>query len=70
MPPRHLVAVWNPSYAVDAMEEHLRILIDWFERFCKKEVDWDDVYVWWARLRSANRLEPADRGNRDGQPAS
>ncbi len=58
MEPRHLVAVWNPTYAIDAMDEHLRILLEWFERFRKKEADWDEVYVWWARLRSANRLEP------------
>ena len=57
MNPLHLVAVWNPSYAADAMDEHLRILIDWFERHLKGDADWDDVYVWWARLRSGNRLQ-------------
>jgi len=25
MTPRHLLAVWNPSYAADAMDEHIRI---------------------------------------------
>ena len=30
--PRHLVTVWNPSYAQDAMDEHLAVLIDWAGR--------------------------------------
>jgi hypothetical protein len=58
MTPRHLVAVWNPSYAADAMDEHLRILIDWFEQWRSGKAEWDDVYVWWAALRSSNRLQP------------
>ena len=28
----HLVTVWNPSYAQDAREEHLGVLIDWAGR--------------------------------------
>src|SRR5688572_20430639 len=58
--PRHLVAVWNPSYAADAMDEHLRILVDWNERYLRHEpgVSADDVFVWWARLRSGNRMQP------------
>lgn len=58
MQPRHLVALWNPTYAADAMDEHLRILIDWHERFLRGEAAADDVFVWWARLRSSNRLQP------------
>ena len=30
--PHHLVTVWNPSYAQDAMDEHLAVLIDWAGR--------------------------------------
>lgn len=56
--PRHLVAVWNPSYAADAMDEHLRILVDWNERFRRGEAKAEDVFVWWARLRSGNRMQP------------
>ena len=26
-PARHLVTVWNPSYADDAMDAHLRVLL-------------------------------------------
>lgn len=56
--PRHLVAVWNPSYAADAMDEHLRILLEWFEKMLHGEVDADEVFVWWAALRSSNRVQP------------
>ena len=56
-PPQHLVAVWNPSYANDPMDEHLRILAEWNERFHRGEADADDVYVWWPRLRSPNRKQ-------------
>src|SRR5918996_2718564 len=58
MQPRHLVALWNPSYAADAMQEHLRILLDRAERADRNEIHRDDVFVWWARLRSGNRLQP------------
>lgn len=27
-PAQHLVTVWNPHYAADAMEAHLRVLLD------------------------------------------
>lgn len=56
--PRHLVAVWNPSYATDAMEVHLRLLLDWSELHKKGDANQDEVYVLWARLRSANRVAP------------
>src|SRR5688572_24460735 len=56
--PQHLVAVWNPSYAADAMDEHLGILIAWLDRFVRKEVDKEEVFVWWAALRSSNRIKP------------
>jgi hypothetical protein len=55
---QHLVAVWNPSYAADAMDEHVRILLEWSERARQREVPAEEVYVWWARLRSPNRLDP------------
>ena len=28
----HLLTVWNPSYAADAMDEPLGVLIDWAGR--------------------------------------
>jgi hypothetical protein len=56
--PRHLLTVWNPSYADDALDAHLRILLDWAERMQAGSAPEDDVYVWWAKLRSANRDAP------------
>lgn len=55
---RHLVTVWNPSYARDAMDEHLRVLRDWGRRFTEGAVDEDDVYVWWGKVKSSNRQQP------------
>jgi hypothetical protein len=56
---RHLVAVWNPSYAANAMDEHLRVLRDWARR-CSDETgaSEDDVYVWWGKVKSSNRQQP------------
>ena len=51
-PPRHLLAVWNPSYADDPLDAHVRVLLQWAERRRKGEAGADDVYVWWARIRS------------------
>jgi hypothetical protein len=31
-PTHHLLTLWNPSYAADAMDEHLRVLLDWAGR--------------------------------------
>jgi len=51
--PRHLLTVWNPSYAADALDEHLRLLLDWSERHRQGRVGEDEVYVWWAKIRNA-----------------
>lgn len=58
MTAQHLLTVWNPSYATDALNEHLRILLLWAERRDRGECDDEDVYVWWAKLRSPNRDVP------------
>ena len=55
---RHLVTVWNPAYARDAMEEHLRVLREWGRRFTDGSIDEDDVYVWWGKVKSSNRQQP------------
>lgn len=57
-PALHLVTVWNPSYAADALDAHLRLLLDWAERWRKGEAERDDVYVWWGKLRSSSRNRP------------
>lgn len=55
---RHFVSVWNPSYADDAMEQHLEVLLKLAERHRAGEVADDDVYVWWGKVCSPNRQTP------------
>lgn len=49
--------MWNPAYASNAMEEHLRILPDLAQRSDRDELSQDDVYVWWGKVRSPNRQQ-------------
>ena len=58
-PVRHLVAVWNPSYAVDAMDAHLRVLRAWSQRFDDGKATDEQLYVWWGKVKSPNRQQPA-----------
>lgn len=60
--PHHLLTVWNPSYASDALDAHLRVLLQWAERSGRGEADLEDVYVWWAKLRSKNRTGALPHG--------
>lgn len=56
---RHLVAVWNPSYASDAMHEHLALLLKLIGDYrAGKLKDANDVFVWWGKIRSENRQKP------------
>src|SRR4051812_1865001 len=57
MTERHLLAVWNPSYAVDAMDAHLRVLLDTISEFRAGKVNEQDVRVWWGKVKSKNRLD-------------
>ena len=57
-PARHLLSVWNPSYADDAMDRHLEVLLRWAAARHEGRADDDEVYVWWAKLRSPNRQAP------------
>ena len=74
---QHLVTVWNPRYAADAMEAHLRLLLEWDARATREGTGYDDVYVWWGKVRSNQRQQPmphladiialgADSGDHDG----
>jgi hypothetical protein len=54
---RHLVGVWNPAYAVDAMEATIAVLLRWAAGY-RAGGDEDDVYVWWGKVRSSNRQRP------------
>jgi hypothetical protein len=49
------LAVWNPSYARDAMEEHLALLLKGATALREKRVRDEDVYVWWGLVHSRNR---------------
>lgn len=55
---RHLVSVWNPSYAADPMDDHLAVLRDLARRYRRREIAEHEVYVWWAKLRSSERPHP------------
>jgi hypothetical protein len=55
---RHLVAVWNPSYATDALEAHVQLLLQYVREAEEQRAPWDDAYVWWGRVRSPNRQQP------------
>lgn len=57
---KHLVTVWNPSYADDAMDDHLRVLLLWARRNRAGAASADEVHVWWAKLRSPNRVGPLE----------
>lgn len=55
---RHLVTLWNPSYTSDdVMDVHLRILLDAAAETRASRGDPAECYVWWGKLRSANREE-------------
>ena len=54
----HLVTVWNPSYAADAMEQHLGLLLHLAGEYDKKAISDEQLYVWWGKVRSPNRQGP------------
>jgi hypothetical protein len=54
----HLVSVWNPTYGDDVIESHLRILRDGARGMREGHRTEDDVYVWWAKVRSSHRQQP------------
>lgn len=51
----HLLSVWNPSYSADVLDAHLSILLRWVRECADGQAERDDVYVWWAKIRSKNR---------------
>ncbi len=53
--PRHLLALWSPSYSGDALDAHLDVLLKWAGEHAAGRAESDDVYVWWAKIRSQNR---------------
>jgi hypothetical protein len=61
---RHLLTVWNPSYAASAMDAHLEVLLSGVEGRDRAQMreDEEPPYVWWAKLRSPNRQQPLPHG--------
>jgi hypothetical protein len=57
MTDRHLLGVWNPSYAADAMDAHLHLLLGYIAEFRSGTVPEEEVYVFWGKVRSPYRLE-------------
>ena len=57
MPDRHLLGVWNPSYAADAMDAHLRLLLANLAAHRDGAIPEEDIYVFWGKVRSSYRLE-------------
>jgi len=47
---RHLLTVWNPSYAKAGVDDHLAVLLRHARDDSKSE-----PYVWWGKVRSPNR---------------
>ena len=52
---RHFVSVWNPSYAHDAMEQHLELLLSLARQYESGTLGDDELYVWWGKVKSPNR---------------
>jgi hypothetical protein len=55
---KHLVGVWNPAYAVDAMDATISLLLRTVSDERRAGGDFDDAYVWWGKVRSSNRQKP------------
>ena len=41
--------MWNPSYASDAIEQHLGLLLHLAGEYDKGAIGDEQLYVWWAR---------------------
>jgi hypothetical protein len=59
---RHLLTVWNPSYAESIMDSHLEVLLGLAEKREREEMSPEELYVWWAKIRSPNRQQPLHIG--------
>jgi hypothetical protein len=61
MTTHHLVAVWNPAYAANAMEAHLGVLLSRVRDWRERRGDEEAIYVWWGKIRSENRQQRLKR---------
>ena len=57
MPDRHLLGVWNPSYAADAMDAHLRVLLANIAAWRDGGIAGGGVYVCLGQGALAQRME-------------
>src|SRR5262245_27031975 len=55
---RHLISVWNPSYAADAMDATVALLLARARDYRERKIEEDEVYVWWGKVKSSNRQQP------------
>ena len=55
---KHLVSVWNPSYAADAMSDTVALLQSLARDYRGKRTEEEDVHVWWGKVKSSNRQQP------------
>lgn len=53
----HLLSVWNPAYADDALTTHASLLRSLVQD-AEKTGHWDDAFVWWGKVRSSHRRQP------------
>jgi hypothetical protein len=53
----HLLAVWNPAYASDALDATLDLLRATVAAHRAGTIPEEDVYVWWGKVRSSNRQQ-------------
>ena len=44
-PSAHLLTLWNPSYTDDALDAHLRVLLDWASARALGNAEEDEVYA-------------------------
>jgi len=52
--PRHLLTLWNPAYAIDALAHHAELLA------AQHRAGDEDAHVWWGLVRSPHRLQALD----------
>ncbi len=55
---RHLITVWDPSRGADPLQAHLELLLRMRRRERAGEIEDEEVYVWWGKIRSPNRQQP------------
>ena len=55
---KHLVSVWNPAKAENALDASVEMLLNAARSYRAGTLEEEDVYVWWGKVRSSNRQQP------------